>query len=308
VLPDAVAERIAEYTLRILPEGIWESDERINYDISAAPFAAREGWFVYDTNPIDDDEDDHTVHARHYDYDHEGVLINRQAQCLALNFECTAFAIGTMREVQLCSLLDSQEIRWLDFKEEEEEKDTEEPAEEPQPSCCNVLALTFSHDDQLIAAACMDVGIIIWRCDDGTSTQLKCPDHLQCIRFSADDMSLWTVGWKDDELAQWNIAAGKKMRTLTAGDAAYDNPTAYLVQSSDGRYLALTDEHFLRVFDAHSGAILLKDVAKAEMVVEFTTTNCETRLLGCAFEEVDGHYGQSETNGHSASLSSTGVL
>jgi hypothetical protein len=53
----------------------------------------------------------------------------------------------------------------------------------------------------------------------------------------------------------------------------------------------LTDEHFLRVFDAHSGAILLKDVAKAEMVVEFTTTNCETRLLGCAFEELEEYPG-----------------
>jgi hypothetical protein len=78
-----------------------ESDERINYDTSPAPFAEREGWIVYDTDPIDDDVDDHIVHARHYDYDHERVLINREAQCLALNFECTVFAIGTVREVQL---------------------------------------------------------------------------------------------------------------------------------------------------------------------------------------------------------------
>jgi WD40 repeat protein/serine/threonine protein kinase len=112
----------------------------------------------------------------------------------------------------------------------------------------------FSSEGRRLAARCrQDRRLVrVWDVDSGEEL-LVCPGHLlriSCLRFSGDGRYLATCGADDKvngkpfEIKVWNVATGKVLAEMSGPGRVF---TAMF--SPDGRWLAVGNDHLVRVFD-----------------------------------------------------------
>lgn len=114
----------------------------------------------------------------------------------------------------------------------------------------DILAVSFSPDDQLIVTASRNERAIVWRADNGEPVAEFLHDHwVQHAEFSPDGKSVLTASI-DRSAGIWDIATGERIGSPLTHDS--DINTGHF--SRDGRFVVTTSMDWTaRVWDAATG-------------------------------------------------------
>jgi WD40 repeat protein len=108
-------------------------------------------------------------------------------------------------------------------------------------------SLTFSPDGNLLASACPDRKIYVWKAATGGALH-ELDSEARLLAFSPDGRTLGTASYKDIHL--WDVATGKELRSWESDQYGF-----CLLFSSDGKLLAISaaDSRRILVWDAATG-------------------------------------------------------